>query len=99
MLAFIKRTDALSTNAQRSLRHFFDTLAFLDVHFDTRVSVTQGAAKGVRQKEFAHFFSFSGRFGHFSVTFSDASVTFFRHFFAKLLLPDSFCNTRVTVFK
>ena len=30
---------------------------------------TQGAAKGVRQKEFDHFFSFSGRFrslfGHF----------------------------------
>ena len=44
----------------------------------------------MRQKEFDHFFSvFRDAFGHFSVTFSDAPVTFFRHFFAKLLLPDS----------
>ena len=52
----------------------------------------QGAAKGVRQKEFDHFFSFSGRFrslfGHFFWRFCH----FFRHFFAKLLLPDSFCG-------
>ena len=48
----------------------------------------QGAAKGVRQKEFDHFFRFRDAFGHFSVTFSDASVTFFRHF-----LPNSFCRT------
>ena len=38
------------------------------------------------------FFRFRDAFGHFSVTFSDASVTFFRHFFAKLLLPNSFCG-------
>ena len=38
------------------------------------------------------FFVFRDAFGHFSVTFSDASVTFFRHFFAELLLPDSFCG-------
>ena len=45
----------------------------------------------MRQKEFDHFFSFSGRFrslfGHFFWCFCH----FFRHFFAKLLLPDSFC--------
>ena len=45
-----------------------------------RSTVPQGAAKGVRQKEFDHFF----RFGTLSVTFSDA--------FTKLLLPDSFCG-------
>ena len=33
------------------------------------------------------FFRFRDAFGHFSVTFSDASVSFFRHFFAELLLP------------
>ena len=55
-------------------------------------SIHQGAAKGVRQKEFDHFFRFRDAFGHFSVTFSDASVTFFATFFAKLLLPDSFCG-------
>ena len=49
---------------------------------------TQGAAKGVRQKEFDHFFRFRDAFGHFSVTFSDASVTFFVTF-----LPNSFCRT------
>ena len=37
--AFLKRTDKLSTNAYRSLRHFFDTLAFLQ----TRVSVLQNS--------------------------------------------------------
>ena len=37
----------------------------------------QGAAKGDRQKEFDHFFRFQDSFGHFLVTFSDASVTFF----------------------
>ena len=50
--------------------------------------LSQGAAKGVRQKEFDHFFSFSGRFRSLSVTFSDASVTFFVTF-----LPNSFCWT------
>ena len=49
----------------------------------------QGAAKGVRQKEFDHFFfRFRDAFGHFSVTFSDASVTFLVTF-----LPNSFCRT------
>ena len=38
------------------------------------------------------FFRFRDSFGHFLVTFSDASVTFFVTFFAKLLLPDSFCG-------
>ena len=38
------------------------------------------------------FFRFRDAFGHFSVTFSDASVTFFVTFFAELLLPDSFCG-------
>ena len=38
------------------------------------------------------FFRFRDSFGHFLVTFSEASVTFFCHFFAKLLLPDSFCS-------
>ena len=42
-------------------------------------------------------FRFRDSFGHFLVTFSDASVTFFVTFFAKLLLPDSFCD-RVTGF-
>ena len=54
--------------------------------------LNQGAAKGVRQKEFDHFFRFRDAFGHFSVTFSDAFVTFFVTFFARLLLPDSFCG-------
>ena len=40
------------------------------------------SAKGGRQKEFDRFF------GHFLVSFSDASVTFFVTF-----LPDSFCRT------
>ena len=52
----------------------------------------QGVAKGGRQKEFDHFFRFRDSFGHFLVTFSDASGTFFVTFFAKLLLPDSFCG-------
>ena len=52
----------------------------------------QGAGKGGRQKEFDHFFRFWGSFGHFLVTFSDASVTFSSLFFAKLLLPESFCG-------
>ena len=55
-------------------------------------SIFHRAAKGVRQKEFDHFFSFSGRFwslfGHFFWRFCH----FFRHFFARLLLPDSFCG-------
>ena len=49
---------------------------------------SQGAAEAVRQKEFDHFFHFRDAFGHFSVTFSDASVTFFVTF-----LPNSFCRT------
>ena len=35
---------------------------------------------------------FQSLFGHFLVTFSDVSVTFCRHFFANLLLPDSSCG-------
>ena len=52
--------------------------------------VAKGATKGVRQKEFDPFFFFRFRdaFGHFSVTFSDVSVTFFVTF-----LPNSFCRT------
>ena len=38
------------------------------------------------------FFHFRDSFVHFSVTFSDASVTFFVTFFAKFLVPDSFCG-------
>ena len=53
------------------------------------LSGAQGAVKGVRQKEFDQLFFV---FGTLSVTFSDASVTFFVTFFAKLLLPDSFCG-------
>ena len=49
---------------------------------------TQGAAKGGRQKEFDHFFLFSGLFRSLFGHFSDASVTFFVTF-----LPDSFCQT------
>ena len=37
--AFLERTDTLSTNAKKSLRHFFDALAFLNARLDTRVSV------------------------------------------------------------
>ena len=48
----------------------------------------QGAAKGGRQKECDHFFCFRDSFGHFLVTFSDASVTLFVTF-----LPNSFCRT------
>ena len=48
-----------------------------------------------QQKEFDHFLRFRESFGHFLVTFSDVSATFFAIFFAKLLLPDSFCG-RVT---
>ena len=55
---------------------------------DTILTNYQGAAKGVRQKEFDHLFRFRDAFGHFSVTFSDAFVTFFVTF-----LPDSFCRT------
>ena len=44
--------------------------------------------KGGRQKEFDHFFRFRDAFGHFLLTFSDASGTFFVTF-----LPDSFCRT------
>ena len=58
----------------------------------TEKTMTQGAAKGGRQKEFDHFFSFSGHFwslfGHLFWRFCH----FFRHFFARLLLPDSFCG-------
>ena len=46
----------------------------------------QGAAKGVRQKEFDHSFPFWSLFGRFF----DTAVTFFITFFARLLLPDSF---------
>ena len=53
-----------------------------------RRSKFQGVAKGVRQEEFDHFFSFSGRFrslfGHFFWCFCH----FFRHF-----LPNSFCRS------
>ena len=56
-----------------------------------KIAGFQGAAKGGRQKEFDHF-SFSGLFrslfGHFFWCFCH----FFRHVFAKLLLPDSFCG-------
>ena len=45
-------------------------------------------------KEFNHFCNF----GHLLVTFSDASVAFFITFFARVLLPDSFC-TRVINYK
>ena len=41
------------------------------------IRANQGAAKGGRQKEFDHFLCFRDSFGHFLVTFSDASVTFF----------------------
>ena len=48
---------------------------------------THPAAKGVRQKDFDHFFfCFWDSFGHFSVTFSDASVTFFVTVSPELLL-------------
>ena len=49
-------------------------------------------AKGGRQKEFDHFFCFRDSFGHFLVTFSDASVTFFVTFFVTFL-PNSVCQT------
>ena len=58
--------------------------------------------KEVGKRSSITFFSFRDTFGHFSVTFSDASVTFFVTFlpdsfcqtpFARLLLPDSFCQT------
>ena len=54
---------------------------------------SQGAAKGGRQKEFDHFFFFF--FGTLSVTFWSLFLmllSLFHHFFAKLLLPDSFCG-------
>ena len=47
----------------------------------------QGDAKGGRQKELDHFFIF----GHLSVTFSDAFVSFFVTF-----LPDPLCWTPFT---
>ena len=56
-------------------------------HFKSLHLLHQGGAKGGRQKEFDHFF-FRDSFGHFLVTFSDASVTFLVAF-----LPDSFCRT------
>ena len=67
------------------------TLRSQATEMETVFSTIQGAAKGVRQKECDHIFRFRDAFGHFSVTFSDASVTF-RHFCAELLLPDSFCG-------
>ena len=51
--------------------------------------------KEVGKRSSITFFCFRDSFGHFWVTFSDAPVTFFVTFFAKLLLPDSFCG-RVT---
>ena len=56
--------------------------------------LVQGAAEGGRQKEFDHFFSFSGLFRSFFGHFFWCFCYFFRHFFAKLLLPDSFCELK-----
>ena len=44
--------------------------------------------KEVGKRSSITFFRFRDSFGHFSVTFSDAFVTFFVTF-----LPDSFCRT------
>ena len=48
----------------------------------------QGAAKGGRQKELNHFFNSRSLFGLFFWCF----CYFFHHFFARLLLQDSFCG-------
>ena len=53
----------------------------------------QGAAKGGRQKEFDHSFSLSGHFRSLFGYFFWRFCHFFRHFLARLLLPDSFCGT------
>ena len=54
---------------------------------------SQGAAKGVRQKEFDHFFRFRDAFGHFSVIFFLMLLSLFSSpFLTNLLLPDSFCG-------
>ena len=55
------------------------------------VDKNQGAPKGGRQKEFDHLFVFGDSLVTFWSLFSDVPVTFFVIFFAKLLLPDSFC--------
>ena len=62
--------------------------ATLPIPEEEAIKFIQGAAKGGRQKEFDHFFRFRDSFGHFLVTFSDASVAFFVTF-----LPNSFCRT------
>ena len=62
-------------------------LRYKSVSFTSSGCRKRSAAKGLRSLFFFFFFRFWDSFGHFSVTFSDASVTF-RHF-----LPDSFCRT------
>ena len=51
--------------------------------------------KEVGKRGSISFFCFRDSFTHFLVTFSDASVPFSRHFFARLLLPDSFCGREI----
>ena len=53
--------------------------------------------KEVGKRSSITFFRVRDSFGRFLVTFSDASVTFFITFFAKLLLPDSFCSGVSTI--
>ena len=50
------------------------------------LAIYQGAAKGGQEKEFDHFFSFSGHFWSLFLML----LSLFSSLFAKLLLPDSF---------
>ena len=62
-LAFLKRTDTLSTNAERSLRHFFDTLAFENASVSTRACLV------FETRVFAHL-----RFGGWGVGGSESAA-------------------------
>ena len=59
----------------------------LQTRISSVATPTQGAAKGGRQKEFDHFLFF----GHILIVILTFS-SFFRHYFAKLLLAGSFCG-------
>ena len=76
--------EHLHMGKKRTIWHSFFVLCFLALG----VHCLRVPQKECGKRSSITFFHFRDAFGHFSVTFSDASVTFFVTF-----LPDSFCRT------
>ena len=69
----------------------------IDVHVHDSKQGLRALQTEVGKRSSITFLRFRNSFGHFAVMFFSCFCHLFRRFFAKLLLPDSFCG-RVTCY-